>query len=53
MIIRKAETKDIESILRVLGTAKAFMESTGNRSQWNGMDYPGNSVPGDIEKRTG
>ena len=53
MIIRKAETKDLESILKVLDTAKAFMESTGNHSQWNGMDYPGNSVPGDIEKRNG
>lgn len=53
MIIRKAEKEDIESIQKVLAAAKAFMESTGNYSQWNAQDYPGNSVPGDIEKGTG
>ncbi|MDO4938710.1 MAG: GNAT family protein [Lachnospiraceae bacterium] len=53
MKIRKAETKDLEPILSVMDAARAFMRSSGNFSQWNGMNYPGYFVEGDIEKGNG
>lgn len=53
MNIRKAETADLEAILKTIDAAKAFMKSTGNFSQWDEVDYPGNLVPGDIEKGNG
>ena len=39
MTIRKATPSDLEEIIKIYHTAKAFMISTGNKSQWlNG--YP-------------
>lgn len=50
MIIRKGLKKDIDKILSVYDSSRAFMRATGNSSQWiNG--YPGEEdVAGDIEE---
>ncbi len=50
MVIRRGKREDIDEISRVYDRAKAFMEATGNRSQWlNG--YPGRAlIEDDIAK---
>ena len=42
MEIRKSKTEDIEEILAIFDSARKFMRSKGNLSQW-GADYPGKS----------
>ena len=39
MYIRKAKLSDLDDILRVYDTARAFMRTTGNPTQWSG-GYP-------------
>ena len=53
MIIRKAKPDDEDRIFEILDAAKAFMRSTGNTSQWDEEDYPGNMIKGDIAKGYG
>ena len=46
-MIRKAIPEDLEQILAVLASAKAFMVRTGNAAQWE-SGYPDSVIPGDI-----
>ena len=49
-LIRKAIKKDIDRILEVYDSAKKFMHSHGNPTQWNGS-YPERSLlESDVEK---
>lgn len=42
MEIRKSKAEDLEKILTIFDSARRFMRSKGNYSQW-GDDYPGKS----------
>lgn len=53
MSVRKAKAEDIQNIIRVIEIARGFMRSTGNSFQWGEKDYPGDKVPGDIEREVG
>lgn len=48
-MIRNAKKEDINEILKIYDTARAFMRAHGNLNQWKG-DYPGTSdLLSDIE----
>ena len=47
-MVRKAAKEDLEEILRVYRTAKAYMVKSGNPTQWEG-GYPDCMLDGDIE----
>lgn len=50
MEIRKTDFSDIEDIMKIYARARAFMEKTGNPSQWAG-GYPSRELlTDDIEK---
>lgn len=48
-MIRKAEERDLEALLRVYKAAKAYMVASGNPNQW-GEGYPAELLPGDIRR---
>lgn len=52
-MIRKANAADTPIIRDIIDKAKAFMRKNDNPYQWDEADYPGNKVPGDIEKGNG
>ena len=47
--IRKAETKDLNRIKEIYGTARKFMRDNGNFSQWEGGDAPELLLEDDIK----
>lgn len=52
-MIRKANADDVQTIRAIIDRAKLFMRNNNNPHQWNDGDYPGDKVPGDIEKGIG
>ena len=51
MLIRLAETKDLEDIKYIFNAAKMKMVRDGNMEQWKDIDYPFCYTEEDIEKK--
>lgn len=49
-MIRKAEWKDLEQILKIYAHARKFMEESGNPTQWGTAYPPQNLIQKDIER---
>ena len=51
-MIRLAETKDLDAIVKVYAAARAYMAASGNPHQWGDSGYPHRDLlEEDIEKR--
>lgn len=53
MEIRKAKLEDLDSILSIYDTARAFMKSYGNATQWGDAWPPKEVIISDIEEGNG
>ena len=51
-MVRNAELKDLNEILRIYESARLYMKNTGNPSQWDDSFPPPSMIEADIRKRT-
>lgn len=50
MTVRKAKEADLDAVLRIYATARAFMRKTGNQTQWQGNHPPKDMLCDDIAR---
>jgi len=48
--VRPTTTADLPRVRELYDKGIAHMRAEGNLVQWQGIDYPGNKIPGDIER---